>query len=323
MASTFVERLHWRECVERYDRPHSFFYMDPPYWKTEGYGVEFPFAEYEAMADVMRKLKGKAMLSINDHPDTSGDVSKASTWRASTSATRWVAGLRLPTGASWSSGHGTKIWSLQAFFESARRGLSHRVGTSSRLLRFDLHCNRQSEVASQGRKPPRGEFMILQEIQKWSLEQEPWMQDAIARLYSKTRLDDGDYADVYAILKAQMGIPDPQERQPAKFDAGQIAAPQVAERLVQLAAIRNLRNVNALAEGQSLPIAPTGLTVIYGENGAGKSGYSRVLKKACRARDQREPILGNANHAPKKGAIAQASFDLLVDGSAVPPPVPI
>lgn len=69
LTSTFIERLPWRECVERYDRPHSFFYLDPPYWQTEGYGVDFAFSEYEAMATVMRGLQGKAMLSINDHPD--------------------------------------------------------------------------------------------------------------------------------------------------------------------------------------------------------------------------------------------------------------
>lgn len=69
LASTYIERLDWRECVERYDRPHSFFYLDPPYWETAGYGVPFPFEQYELMAEVMRKLKGKAILSINDHPD--------------------------------------------------------------------------------------------------------------------------------------------------------------------------------------------------------------------------------------------------------------
>ena len=69
LAGTFIERLHWRECIERYDRPHTFLYLDPPYWQTEGYGVAFPFAEYQAMAEVMAKLQGKAMLSINDHPE--------------------------------------------------------------------------------------------------------------------------------------------------------------------------------------------------------------------------------------------------------------
>ena len=68
LTSTYIERLNWRECMQRYDRPHTFFYLDPPYWETEGYGVPFPFEEYVAMAEVMRGLKGKAMLSINEHP---------------------------------------------------------------------------------------------------------------------------------------------------------------------------------------------------------------------------------------------------------------
>ncbi len=43
--------------------------MDPPYWQTAGYGVDFPFEEYERMADFMRRCDGKVMVSINDHPD--------------------------------------------------------------------------------------------------------------------------------------------------------------------------------------------------------------------------------------------------------------
>jgi DNA adenine methylase len=55
--------------IERYDRPHTLFYLAPPYWETEGYGVDFPFSEYERMAALMARIKGKAILSINDHPD--------------------------------------------------------------------------------------------------------------------------------------------------------------------------------------------------------------------------------------------------------------
>jgi DNA adenine methylase len=69
LAGTYVENLPWLECVKRYDRPHSFFYLDPPYWQTEGYGVDFGFEQYEQMAEFMRTCKGKVMVSINDHPD--------------------------------------------------------------------------------------------------------------------------------------------------------------------------------------------------------------------------------------------------------------
>lgn len=68
LANVVIESLPWNECVERYDRPATLFYLDPPYYETEGYGVDFPFAEYERMASLMRGLQGKAVVSINDHP---------------------------------------------------------------------------------------------------------------------------------------------------------------------------------------------------------------------------------------------------------------
>lgn len=155
---------------------------------------------------------------------------------------------------------------------------------------------------------------ILQEIQKWSRKLPDWQQDAIARLYVERKLEQPAIDEVYALLKAAHGISIAKKLAPTKLADDQVTAPQVPNRLVQIVAIKNLRGVNALAEGQRLPIGPTGLTIIYGENGAGKSGYSRVLKKACRARDQREPILPDARKPPVKAAVAQAAFELLVDG---------
>ena len=69
LHGAYIERLDWRECIRKYDRPHSLFYLDPPYWETEGYGVPFDWPEYVAMAELMRTMKGKAVLSINDHPE--------------------------------------------------------------------------------------------------------------------------------------------------------------------------------------------------------------------------------------------------------------
>lgn len=53
----------------KYDRPHSFMYADPPYWKLAGYGVEFGWDHYLKMAKLMKTCQSKVMLSINDHPD--------------------------------------------------------------------------------------------------------------------------------------------------------------------------------------------------------------------------------------------------------------
>ncbi|KAF1061565.1 hypothetical protein LvStA_00173 [Burkholderia gladioli] len=69
LASAFIERLDWAECIDRYDRPHTLFYLDPPYLDTTGYGVPFPFKQYEKMAERLRTLKGRAIVSLNDHPE--------------------------------------------------------------------------------------------------------------------------------------------------------------------------------------------------------------------------------------------------------------
>jgi DNA adenine methylase len=69
LASAFIENMDWHKLIERYDRPHTLFYMDPPYWETAGYGVEFGIEQYEKMAAAMKTLKGKAIVSLNDHPD--------------------------------------------------------------------------------------------------------------------------------------------------------------------------------------------------------------------------------------------------------------
>ena len=54
--------------MARYDRPHTLFYMDPPYWETEGYGVPFELEQYSAMAESMRSMTAKAIVSVNDVP---------------------------------------------------------------------------------------------------------------------------------------------------------------------------------------------------------------------------------------------------------------
>ena len=69
LARVTVERLEWHECIRRYDQPGALFYLDPPYWQTEGYGTPFPFQEYRRLAETMATIKGKAILSIGDNPD--------------------------------------------------------------------------------------------------------------------------------------------------------------------------------------------------------------------------------------------------------------
>lgn len=68
LSNVYIEHLPWQECLQKYDREHTLFYMDPPYWETEGYGVDFGIEQYREMALLLGQLKGKAIISLNDHP---------------------------------------------------------------------------------------------------------------------------------------------------------------------------------------------------------------------------------------------------------------
>ncbi|EJV0878638.1 DNA adenine methylase [Salmonella enterica] len=69
LARTIIEHTDWAKCIERYDRPHTLFCCDPPYWGTEGYGVDFPLVEYERMAQLATSMQGKMIISVNDIPE--------------------------------------------------------------------------------------------------------------------------------------------------------------------------------------------------------------------------------------------------------------
>lgn len=130
---------------------------------------------------------------------------------------------------------------------------------------------------------------VLQEILEWSVDRPTWQRDALRRLVLNGELSAEDIDDLTAICKGEHGILDKVVNQP-------LAKEHVPERgadaqPVSLESIFHHKGVNALAENQTLKFAPN-LTIVYGDNGAGKTGYIRILKQACRARGQ-EAILGN------------------------------
>ena len=129
----------------------------------------------------------------------------------------------------------------------------------------------------------------MDELLDWSVGRPAWQRDALRRLVLEGELSDEDVRDLTEVCKARHGLAEQLETRPlTKADLptrGGSGAP------VSLTSIFHHRGVNALAEGQTLTFAPN-LTVVYGDNAAGKTGYIRILKGACRAR-ARETILGN------------------------------
>ena len=143
------------------------------------------------------------------------------------------------------------------------------------------------------------EIAVYQEILDWSASRPPWQQDALRRLVTQEQIDESDLIELASLCKAKEGLEGPKEHKPLK--EGHLPIADAAGDAVRLTRLTHQRGVNALAPNQTIEFGPN-LTIVYGDNGAGKSGYARILKRACRARGS-DPILGNVT-------------------SGAPPPVP-
>ena len=133
----------------------------------------------------------------------------------------------------------------------------------------------------------------ISSILSWSAERPLWQQDALRRLVVQGELSDADKAELIGMVRQWVGLPVSGVVAAARrLETTDFPSTGTGEAVLGLVSLKDLAGVNALAEGQILSFGPTGLTVVYGENGAGKSGYFRVLKHACQARVV-EPILGD------------------------------
>lgn len=143
---------------------------------------------------------------------------------------------------------------------------------------------------------------VLQDILEWSKARPAWQRDALRRLILNGELTADDIQDLTRICKSGHGLAPACDVAPLTEE--HVPADAAGADPVSLVSITHERGVNALAENQTLTFS-SGLTLVYGNNGAGKTGYIRILKTACRARGQ-EAILGNviAGEAPPAVAVA-------------------
>ena len=143
---------------------------------------------------------------------------------------------------------------------------------------------------------------VLQEILEWSKDRPDWQRDALRRLALNGDLSVDDIRSLVEICKGAHGLAETQVVIPLTLNHVHTNGDESAP--VSLVSIFHNRGVNALAANQTLEIKPN-LTLVYGDNAAGKTGYIRILKSACHARGQ-ENILGNvvSGNPPLKPVVA-------------------
>jgi energy-coupling factor transporter ATP-binding protein EcfA2 len=153
---------------------------------------------------------------------------------------------------------------------------------------------------------PERDVFLQKRIFNWS-EQLPAWQRGLMRLLCDGPLDEEGRARVLAVLLGEAGAGE----LPA-LELADLPADEGAYGTVELREIRNLRNVNSLAGDQALEFGP-GLNVVFGENGAGKSGYGRLARRVCRAAEPGE-VLHDVFDPGKAEAPQTAEFEIAVDG---------
>lgn len=69
LQSVQIECLPYEKMLERYDRPTTFFYLDPPYYARKLYRFNFNEDDFVALCERLRRLTGRFILSLNDVPE--------------------------------------------------------------------------------------------------------------------------------------------------------------------------------------------------------------------------------------------------------------
>ncbi len=69
LANVTIENLDWQNILKKYDRDSSLFYLDPPYYKAPYYKHNLELSDYHVMAEALKDIKGRFILSINDLPE--------------------------------------------------------------------------------------------------------------------------------------------------------------------------------------------------------------------------------------------------------------
>lgn len=124
----------------------------------------------------------------------------------------------------------------------------------------------------------------MKSLLDWAGEQVPWVSDSLRRIAetSDHAVSEADFKIICENVKAAAGIREACENV-LPLQAEHIRSIVADRPRTMLTQIGPVQNIDRLAGDQKLRFAPNGITLIYGENGSGKSGYTRIAKRLCRS----------------------------------------
>lgn len=126
---------------------------------------------------------------------------------------------------------------------------------------------------------------IYQDILNWSQGRPAFVQDALRRLVASTTLTQNDIDELVQLVKKECGD-NTITINPIPLHSTHIPTTiAISGNYPKLISLNNPINICALHNQGGLQFSNTGLTIVYGGNGSGKSSYSRILRKLCWSRN--------------------------------------
>jgi len=150
---------------------------------------------------------------------------------------------------------------------------------------------------------------IEQEISDWIEGSKYWLLYATNQLLDQRKCDQDFIEEIYQLFLEDNDLKEiDSPRQ--KIEQAKKSTDSTSTQIVGISKIKNIKNVNALEAEQEILLSKR-LTIIFGENGTGKSGYTRLLNNAFNSRGDTE-ILSDINKSDEQKE-PECQFDILTE----------
>jgi energy-coupling factor transporter ATP-binding protein EcfA2 len=116
-------------------------------------------------------------------------------------------------------------------------------------------------------------------LQDWFNAQHQWIQEAAYRFLTNGSFEETDIEDFVKIVKSTTDQKKPQKSSSRTYPSFPVGTSGTES--VRLKSIEEVSGIDRLSPRKPIEFAPENLVVIYGSNGSGKTGYSRILKRMC------------------------------------------
>ena len=158
--------------------------------------------------------------------------------------------------------------------------------------------------------------METNELVAWSEDDSRplWQRDALRRIVKQGEVTGPDIDQLKKMIENEVGLINEEAPNIERLLETHIKSIKKDQPKTVLASIGSVRNVDRLASNQPpIIFANNGITLIYGENGSGKSGYCRIVKTLCNSMPA-ERLRSNVYEEDFKNSI-EVDYSFVVEGN--------